>query len=304
MGGSVSFTANVDSPSKAGAKSVMSDTIDGLSAEQLLAGIEKYIRAGKTASGYEAQVEVSDKDGGVLVSQRFDIPSIFGGGSSSVHTWYYFDAETQMVEAQFYANQAGFERGEPSTTGWIKVHHSPVKVEFWVDVHEVRSSGLVMKLMMDKLISEMGSRASSLAHQPGIDDSNKLSVVSEPIEGASVSPESFLEFFRGFLIDTMGATELPDGSIMEERSAVLGISSRSYVRHVMKNDEGRVLCYEFGEDESLEDLFSVTHCKAHSEPFRLEMWNVSKLGRRAGDGEAKVIDALLQGVLKAMQAEG
>mmetsp|Transcript_120243 Transcript_120243/g.299957 ORF Transcript_120243/g.299957 Transcript_120243/m.299957 type:complete len:305 (-) Transcript_120243:337-1251(-) len=303
MGGSISFTAGVDSPTEVGAKSVMSDTIDGLSAEQLVAGIERYVKAGKTAQGLETKFDVVDKGDEVLVAQHFDIPGFLGGGSNTCYTSYRFNIAQNLVEIQLYLNQICFERSEPTTTGSIKVHSSPVKVEFWVDVHELRNSGLVLKAMMDKVLSEMGANASSSVHQPGIGDASKLSVVSTAIEGTSVTPESFLDFFRGFLVDTMGATELPDSSIMEERSAVLGLSSRSFVRHVMDKAERCVHCYEFGEDESLQDLLAVNHCQAHSEPFRLEMWSVNKPGRRAGEGEKQVVEGLVLGVLKYMRAE-
>eukprot|EP00443_Scrippsiella_acuminata_P053418 CAMPEP_0115503122 /NCGR_PEP_ID=MMETSP0271-20121206/69310_1 /TAXON_ID=71861 /ORGANISM="Scrippsiella trochoidea, Strain CCMP3099" /LENGTH=304 /DNA_ID=CAMNT_0002932197 /DNA_START=22 /DNA_END=936 /DNA_ORIENTATION=+ len=303
MGSSISFTAAVDSPSEAGAKSIMSDAIDGRSAEELVAGIEKYVRAGGTARGLETKFDVVSKDFGVLVSQRFDIPGFLGGGSNTCHTWYRFDTQKNAAEIQFYANEVCFDRGEPSTTSCIKVHSSPVKVEFWVEAHELRNSGLVLKAMMDKVLSEMGTSAQSSAHQPSVSDASKLSVVSTPIEDSSVTPESFLEFFRKFLVTTMGATELPDESIIEERSGVLGFTSRSFVRHVMDRSGRTVRCYEFGEDESLQDLLATTHCQAHADPFRLEIWSVNEPGRRAGEREMKAVERLLQGVLKDMQSE-
>mmetsp|Transcript_9325 Transcript_9325/g.32909 ORF Transcript_9325/g.32909 Transcript_9325/m.32909 type:complete len:144 (-) Transcript_9325:592-1023(-) len=105
MGGNFSFTANADSVSTPGAKCILSDKIDGVTAEKLFEGIEKYIRNGKTKAGQEAEFSVADEEGGVHVTQVFNVPELFGGGTYIMHNVYRFDPLKHRVEHDFFIGQ-------------------------------------------------------------------------------------------------------------------------------------------------------------------------------------------------------
>ncbi len=112
----------------------------------------------------------------------------------------------------------------------------------------------------------MGCTAKAHCDQPSVKDPSHLSVISDPIEGGEATPENYFDLFKSFLVDTMGATELPDGTILEERSAqldLLGIGVKSYAKHILKKDENHGYCYEYGTDESLSEMLSVTHVQVH-----------------------------------------
>jgi len=304
MGGSVgsfSYTPNSDSLACPGEKSVLSDPIDGVTADKLFEGVEKYIRGGKTKAGKETEFDLTEKDGAVHIKQVFNIPEIFGGGTHTVFQIYKFDAAKLSIEHQFFAGPKIFESGTPNTTNRSVIHADPCRVEFWQEAHEVRASGPMLKGMMEKVLSMMGSKAKAHCDQSSIAVAGKNSVTSDPIDDVSVTADSYLDFFKGFLTETMQATELPDGTIIEERSAmmdVLGIGTKSFAKHVIKMDENHLYCYEYGEDESLTEMVGVTHVQVHKEPFRLEQWNIQSPGRRAGPSHAGIVKPFIDSILK------
>jgi len=304
MGGNFSFTANADSVSTPGAKCILSDKIDGVTAEKLFAGLEKYIRDGKTKGGQEAEFSLADEDGGVHIMQAFNVPELFGGGTYIMHNVYRFDPLKHRVEHDFFSGQTQFDRKTPMFTSVVNILSEPVRVESWTEAHEVRSSGKLIKAGAEKVVAQMGSKATAAIDQPSLSDETKCSCITEPIEDASISADAFLDWFKSYLTETMQATELPDGTIIEERSGFLGevgMGAKTFAKHVVKQDENHIYCYEYGEDESLTELAGVTHLQVHSSPFRLEWWNVQTPGRRAGEAQQKVIQPFIEKVLKSME---
>mmetsp|Transcript_9325 Transcript_9325/g.32907 ORF Transcript_9325/g.32907 Transcript_9325/m.32907 type:complete len:194 (-) Transcript_9325:104-685(-) len=186
----------------------------------------------------------------------------------------------------------------------VNILSEPVRVESWTEAHEVCSSGKLMKAGAEKVLAQMGSKATAAIDQPSMSDKDKFSCLTEPIEDASISADAFMDFVKSFLTDTMQATELPDGSIIEERSGFLGevgMGVKTFAKHVVKQDDNHVYCYEYGEDESLTELSAVTHLQVHTGPFRLEWWNVQTPGRRAGEAQQKVLQPFIEQVLKSLQ---
>lgn len=300
----LSFTANSDSPSTPGEKSVLSDAIEGVDADKLIDAFDKYIKAGKTADKNAAEVKVSEKDGGTLVAQTFEIPAILGGGTHTFYLLHKVDVSKRMIEIQNFPSQFVFDNNQPLATSYIHILSDPVKIEWWTQAHEARSSGKVLKGMMDKVLSELDPPVESKCDQPGITDPSAHSVVSAPISDPKVSPESYLDFFKEILVDKMGATECPDGTIVEERSNVLaefGVGNRSFARHKFNKEENHLYCEEYGADESMSELVGITHVQVHKEPFRLEQWNTQKAMRRAGEGSIKWIEPFAKGVLESLK---
>merc|ERR1719343_758580 len=103
----------------------------------------------------------------------------------------------------------------------------------------------------------------------------------------------------------MEGTALPDGTIVEERGSLLldtmGLVAKAFAKHELKEDERHIYCHEFGDDESMTTEIGITHVQVHAEPFRVEQYNVSHPGRRAGDAQLKIIESFISGVLKTMQ---
>lgn len=305
MGSNFSWHVNADSPSAPGEKSVMSDAIDGVSAAKLLDGMQRYVQDGKTANGRESKFEVIDKGDHLVTALEFQVPALFGGGSGSAFTTYYFDQEKLQMLSRFYQSRKHYEDDDPQCANIVQIHENPVRVEFWADYNECRSSGLIMEKMLARCLQEMGTAAKAVPDSPSPDDSTKLSVVSEPITDCGVTPATFLAFFRKFIVESMEGTALPDDTIVEERGSLLldsmGLVAKAFAKHELNEDERHVYCHEYGEDESMMAEIGITHVKVHDEPFRLEQYNVSNAGRRAGDAQLKIIENFVSGVLKYMQ---
>jgi len=305
MGSSFSWHANADSLSAPGQQSVVSDPIDGVTAEKLLAGMQKYIQDGKTATGRESKFEVSDKGDHLVTALEFEVPALFGGGSGSAYTTYYFDTEKCQMLSRFYQSKKHYDDDDAQCTNIVLIHSNPVRIEFWADYNECRSSGLIMEKMLAKVLAEMGSSAKALPDCASPDDASKLSVVSEPITDVEVTPETFLAFFRKFIVETMEGTALPDDTIVEERGSLLldsmGLAAKAFAKHELSEEKLHIYCHEYGDDESMTTEIGITHVHVHKEPFRLEQYNISKPGRRAGDAQLKIIEAFVSGVLKHMQ---
>jgi len=291
----VSFAANADSVTEPGKKSILATGIEGVTAEQLLGGIEKYIRDGKAKGEWASDVEVADKDGGILSTMSFP-------GGHKVMILYKIDKASNLVEIMTYPGPALYERGVFVSTCFLKVLTEPVQVEAWVISHPVRMSGGMLQALMDGALKGLDAQVETKMDAEGITDPSKFSVVSGPIEGKPVDADSFLDKYKQFQIDTNGATELPDGSLVIETSVAMGLVSTIYSKHEIKKGENCVYISSYGADDTMTDLQTVATLKAHRDPFRLEMWNDQVEARRAGDAELKVVQPLLEGVLKELSS--
>lgn len=307
MGSSISYEADVDSPTTPGQKCVLSSAIEGVTLEKLLDGMEKYVRAGKTGHARAKNVEVTDKDGGMLVHEHFEIPSILGGGTLDSYNLYKIDAANGLVESHFYPTQFHFDNGTAMTTNTVKVLNDPVRVEFWQQFHNGRSSGPMQKGMLEKVMSEFGVEAKVEMNSASVSEPGKFSAVAGPISGGSLEPDTYLDSFKTFLVDTMGATELPDGTVIEERSSMLGeigVGQKSFAKHVFQKEESRLYCYEYGDDESLTDCQGITHAQVHKDPFKVEQYFVQEAKRRGGESQKKLVEGFVTSVLKHMEESG
>jgi len=82
---------------------------------------------------------------------------------------------------------------------------------------------------------------------------------------------------------------------------LLGLGAKSFSKHVLKKEENHIYCYEYGQDESLTEMISVTHFQIHKDPFRLEAWNIQVPGRRAGTGQATACKNFMDAIMKSME---
>lgn len=308
MGGSISFTAGVDSPSTPGQKSILSDAIEGVpTADHLLDAIEHHVRDGKTADNYEASFKVTEEDGGFLVHQYYS----FDGQDFQAFSLYKIDRAIHEVQIQFFPNKVLYERSTCPNMGCIKVLSDPIRVEFWVFANEVRTSGPIIKAVADGILQKLEAQVDTHQDRKGIDDPSKFSVVSDPIEDKPVDADSFLDAFKKLMIEGEGCTEQEDGTLLEVRSGggLWGAwGSSAYAKITLNKAENCASIHEYGTDSARVDLKSVTHLKVHSNPFRLELWNDQLLARRASDDELKLtfpkfdIQAFCQDVLKGMSS--
>jgi len=313
MGGSYSFEVT-DSPTMPGHKSVVSTEISGVDAAKLLQGIEKYVRAGQTKHMASASCSVEDKAGGVLVSDKIQVPAIFGGGEHSIYNLYNFNAETSSVDIHFCPTEFMFKefldnKGLVATTSRIKVLSDPVRIEFWVDATEARASGPIMMRMLNEMLKFYSLPQTAKSDQKALGKDGKYSAVTDPIESGEVTPDNYFDKFREFLKEKSNVTELPDGTMVEERSGMFGDIGRavSYAKHTINKEANHLYCYEYGDDENMQDLISVTHVQVHKEPaFVVEQWNepvsqrLTDLKSR-GEAQVKLIKDFVEGVLKFME---
>jgi len=294
MGNGVSFTAQEDSPTTPGQKSILTSEIEGVASDKLLDGIEKYVRDGKAVSGWQQSVEVTDKDGGILVRETYK-------GDAHIFNLYTVDRASSQVEIKSFPNQVLFDKGVAVATGFMKVLSEPVRVECWSVMSDVRLSGRFLKGMLETILTTLDAAVEVAFDTPSIDDSSKLSASSSPIEGKSVDADNFLDKFKEILIDKQSATELQDGSLVEERAANwLGMGEKTYSKHIISKDDNCVCIYEYGTDSTMTDLSSIVHIKVHKGPFRLEAWRQQQFARRAGDPQKAIFEPLVKGVLNAM----
>lgn len=302
MGSSFSFHPDVQSPSCPGEKSALSDPVQTATPEQLMVGMEKYVRDGKTTLGVESKFEVMDKGDHLLTVSEFELPAIFGGGSGSTFTTYTFDKEKLEMKYSHFQSRRHYEGNDPQSISTVRVHRDPVVIEHWVDYSECRGAGLLMEKMLGKVLKEMGTAARAVPESRSPGDPSKLSVMSEPIEDVEVTPQTFLAFFKKLVVETFEGAELPDGTVVEERGSELlqmfGLMAKSIAKHEFDVAENHVHCHEFGEDESMVTEIGVTHVQVHTAPFRLEQYHITRPGRRSGEAQVKLIQAFIEGTLK------
>lgn len=304
MGSTYSFQPHVISQTCPGEQSVLSNVIEGITAEGLLEGMERYVREGKTSTGVEKSFEVLDGGDHLVVVVECELHPLLGGGSEATHTSHFFFKDKLEMRSRFYQTRAHFESGEVLCSNVALIHREPVRIEFWAEFRGLRSAGRAMERMLARTLEEMGTKARALPESRSPSDPSKLSVVSEPIEDVEVTPATFLAFFKKFILETMQGTELPDGSVVEERGSVvldtLGLMAKSFVKHEFVESERRLCCHEYGEDEAMQEEIGITHLRVHEAPFRLEQYHCVRPGRRAGEAEAKLIESFATGVLKFM----
>lgn len=305
MGGSLSFTVGADSIAEPGQKSIICEGLDGVDADKLISAFEEYVKEGKTATGKESKFEVEPMDGGYLTTQKYDLPAMWGGGSFTVRNLFKFDPAARKFLLDVYLNDPLWEARTPSSVTSVVIHTGPVKIEAWADAKKVRVSGRILKSMLEHAFKEVDITAVVTEDKPSIGEPGKLSVVSEAITDGDASAENFLDKFKSMLVDKMGATELPDGTVIEDRSGFMEVLNgvKNFAKHVFVADENKLYIHEYGEDESLSLLRSITVMQVHKEPFRVEMWNESQGARLASDTELRVVKPFVEKVLEFMQSK-
>lgn len=301
MGGSLSYECDADSLLEPGKKSILTSEISGVGADQLFEGLKKYVKDGKLASGQEAKFEVVDHEGGHMQIAKFQIPAMFGGGEFQMHTTFKYDAASRKIESTLFGTEEFWERKTPNLRTGMVVHDAPVRVEFWVDTLEVRASGRLQEGLMSTALAAMGSAAKAHADHPALSEEGKFSVVSDPIE--EFGPDQYWDKFKAQLVDDAGATEVPDGTVIQERSSnaewLVGI--KTFTKHMYSPEESTMYVYEYGDDESLTDVAAITTCKMHKAPFRLEQWSMAVPARRAGSMQQKLLEPFVKGTLEMLQ---
>mmetsp|Transcript_42792 Transcript_42792/g.123697 ORF Transcript_42792/g.123697 Transcript_42792/m.123697 type:complete len:307 (-) Transcript_42792:121-1041(-) len=305
MGGNLSFTADADSIAEPGKKSVLCEGIDGADADKLFMAFNKFVRDGKTASGKESNFAVTDKDGGVQAIHQYDIPAAFGGGSWKMGYFYKFDAPARRLEVSSFHTEAQLDANTPGAKGTFVVHADPVRIEFWNELNEVRSAGPVLKGMMEHMLRKFSVTAEVKTDQPSIGAPDEKSVLSDPITDGDVTIADYFDKIKAVLVDEHGATELPDGTVIEDRSGIQELFSdaKSFAKHTYNTEERYTKVYEYGDDESLSVVRSITTMRLHADPFRVEMWNTTQPGRVATETELKFAKPFIEKVLKFMQEE-
>jgi len=305
MGGKVSINVNVDSPSAPGEKSILTDAIDGVTPEQLMEAMQKYIRDGKTVMGRETSFEATETDDGILCVHHWVIPDFLGGGEYKLRILYKSDTANRQIECVTFFSDKLFERKESPAIGVFKVLQDPVRIESWTTVNDAcRLAGLLQKNLLEKALKGMGVPTNVQTDQLSPTDPSKLCLLSDPIESEALNADTYLDVYTKWLVDSAGATELPDSSFIEERAgwgSLFGVDEKVYAQHFVDKKENRLCIYDFGNDDKLQTIVSKTHLQVLRDPFRVEQYNQRQAGRRAGDEELKAAKPFIEGVLEALQ---
>merc|ERR1719277_2715965 len=154
VGGAASWETNAASPTDSGEKSILSKEMDDLSADQIMEGIEKHVRDGKAKTGQESNVEVADKDGGIMVTLTFTHPETQVQWQS--FQLYKKDGSSWIIN--FYPTPSLLEKGTAANTTTIKVHSEPVRIEAWITNNGARYSGPMWKGVLDTLLGNLDGK--------------------------------------------------------------------------------------------------------------------------------------------------
>jgi hypothetical protein len=271
--------------------------------DKLIGVIENYVRAGKTVKPRAKSHKLSEKDGDIVVEEQFEIPAMFGGGDFVHYSQWNVDAATGTFKVHFYPSEFLWKRNQPQSTTVLTVVRESGSIELFRENHKVRLSGKGMKAMLNKVLESHDLEQSAKEDQPSISAEGEFSAVTAPIEGGALTAENYFDSFKKFLVDEMGATDLPDGTIVEERSSMLGdlMGMQSFAKHSIQPQENKLCCNEYGSDESMEDHISTTYVQVHKNPFRLEQWNDQIAQRRAGADEKRLLEDFAKGLTTYMQ---
>mmetsp|Transcript_115740 Transcript_115740/g.338506 ORF Transcript_115740/g.338506 Transcript_115740/m.338506 type:complete len:297 (-) Transcript_115740:120-1010(-) len=285
----VAFHADADSPSGDGLKSVLSEPIEAITADEFWAILAMDLRNRHWAvPGAEAAPSRGSGEGlVVLQADRF----------------YEWVLSPELDEAEIYCFGTDATLSKLQSHGMLKVHRVPFRIEFWTLVFGQRDSGDRLKDVMTSLLRNMKSKAKCSLNVDSPTGSGLKCVLSDPIVDATLSPDMFWKQTKETLMKK-AVKVLPDGGYVQMAATGNGIlqSHHTYTKHIFNDDVKEVVSYTYNDVElSEESLEIVRHLRIHVKPYRLEMWMAWADKRRAGDSEKNEVLMFLKPILEQAQ---
>lgn len=297
MGSSISveFTADVESPSGDGLKSVVSDPIenDAFVPAKFWDAQEKYAKT-RSAFIWEQAYKCETRPDGSLVPVSTYAPP--GMAPFSIYTQLHLNRSSNELLTHVYGPDASMTRCQ--ATSHLKIHSDPTRFEFWTEEHGGRRHGPVAALTMQAYLDKMGTTAKAAGDSPSIMTPGELSIVSGPIEDCSVTADTFFDWAEATLIEA-GAAKQQDGRYKDTQKSWIGPPTTRL--HKIDPAAGMVISEEFGMDETCTDLKTTFYTKVHDKPFRLESWVIAPKARRSDAGQKELIAGAVKEVIKVME---
>lgn len=291
-GMSLTFTEESEALSDSGMKSVVSEafTAEHFTESRFWDAFGAYLR-GREAYSHEVAYECRLlHDGGVVCVSTLQNSGFDYMTYETIHV----DSLTNEALCRNYDTDDTFSAEHLVSTGHIKLHKEPFRIEAWAVQHAGRRAPLVampfMTLMLGMLGSGVGAKAAASPSKPG-----EVSILSDPIDDCDVTAETFLSRVSAIMSADSRFLLQSDGSALEVTRS--WFEPVSYRQHRLCEEQNEVVCIDFGSEKAMERQIRATHFRALPEPFRLEMWIEVPEERHAGkevkDHVAKLVAACL-----------
>jgi len=273
----VNFTSNVESLCGSGLRSVVSEPIDGFSAEMFWAIFETFIRVGpdpkpKGLEEYEA-TEVECRG---AKDKKFVIKSTLSAFSIKTFTRVCIHSTKDGAETYFYGTDETLK--DMQHTHFFRTHCDPFRLEVWVMVGEERRCGEVISGALQVMLYDIGYPVKLTINADSIAEPGFQSIVSDPIEG--MTPELFWDLFEVYYRKRppkeheteVSSRDLPDGSFVQAVRTGAEVQY-SFNTAVLRADQNDCVFQVHLTDETLSYTAWYDYVRVHRDPFRLELWS-------------------------------
>jgi len=318
MGGSnsIEFVADQESPSGTGEVVVMSGPIDGLKPEDFWVALEKCARERKPQSKkYEVDIVRQDlPDGkGLRVGATIETSGIaakFFKFKGTLNTVFKFPAVNNELHLHYHHLDAECKPSSMGKDFTLKLHEDggSVRVEVKGESFKTRGSGPFLQALTEAFIKELGHTGVEVkcdAASPSC--SGSLSVLSDTIPDPSLTIQKVWENRKAHMIKEDMGKEVPGepNKLVLDKSSWLSLDG-SFAILQLDEAASEITQYDYGNDETLQDLRGTTHHKLVSNGAagpRLECWAWSVDGPLPGSEVKCVADDIVTGCMNKMQGK-
>jgi len=290
----IAFHANADSPTGDGLKSVVSDPIATMTADEFWSLFTMDLRSRHQpppeTSGWDPP-ETENVEEGLFIVQP----------ARGYEWWFIRGAD----EAECYSYCADASSSKLESRSTLRVHRDTFRIEFWSFVYGQRESGERLRRVMAKILQTMPSNA-QCSHDVDSPGGNGLKcVLSEPILDSLLSPDQFWKQTKE-LIKRSAERILPDGGIVQKASSggweLFQAEPLPYTKYIFHDAKWEIVSYTYSSSElSDRNLETVRHLRIHQRPYRLEMWMACADKRQAGHTEKQLLMRILGPVLEQVK---